>query len=288
MKISIIGAGRVGQTLGHLARKRGHEITDVVCRSIRSARAAAKFIGEGAPKSVSRMQLSQTDVILISTPDDAIEEAASIISRQLPGKGRFVAFHTSGAKSSDELRLLSQSQISVASCHPLQTFESAARSVGLIPRTWFCIEGEPRAVRVARRLVRDIGARHFEIETEMKSLYHAAAVMASGGVTALASLSLEMLTRAGLAESKAQQALLPLIEATVANIRQLGPERALTGPVRRGDEGTVRLNMKAISELNREWLEIYRLLARRSLALALRAGADRQKIKKLHSLLKEK
>lgn len=288
MNISIIGAGRVGQTLGLLARKGGHQIGAVVCRSIRSARTAATFIGAGTAQAASRAHLSPADVILISTPDDAIEEAVEILRRQAAEVGRAVVFHTSGVKPSSALQSLSEFGMSIASCHPLQTFVSAARAVDLIPKTWFCIEGEARAVRRARRLVRDIGARHFEIDTKMKSLYHAAAVLASGGVTALLSISLEMLERAGLSELEARKALSPLVEGTVANTRDVGPVRAMTGPVRRGDRGTVDLNIKAIATLDAQWLEIYLILARRSLTLAERAGADPQALEKLHSLLKEK
>jgi len=288
LKISIIGAGRVGQTLGHLARKRGHRIGEVVCRSQKSARAAVKFIGAGTAQSVSRAQLSPADVIMISTPDDAVEEAVKLIAEQNANIKGTSVFHTSGAKSSSVLDALSQTGMSAASCHPLQTFQSAARAVTLISKTWFCIEGEPRATRAARRLVRDIGARYFEIDTAMKSLYHAAAVMASGGVTALLSISLEMLERTGLSKSQAKKALLPLTEATVANVRDVGPALALTGPVRRGDMGTVDLNMKATGDLDSQWLEIYRLLALRSLALANQAGADEQAIARLHSLLKKR
>lgn len=143
-------------------------------------------------------------------------------------------------------------------------------------------------MRTARKLVRDIGARYFEIDTEMKSSYHAAAVMASGGVTALLSISLEILERTGLNKSQARKALLPLVEGTIANVRDVGPERALTGPVRRGDRGTVELNMKAIADLDSEWLEIYRLLSRQSLTLTRRTGADQQTLRKLYALLKQK
>src|SRR5437764_1481193 len=82
----------------------------------------------------------------------------------------------------------------------------------------------------ARRFVKAIGARYFEIPTEQKSLYHAAAVMASGGVTALVSASLEMLAHCGLPEKEARRVLLPLVEGTLKNIGAVGAAKALTGP----------------------------------------------------------
>jgi predicted short-subunit dehydrogenase-like oxidoreductase (DUF2520 family) len=142
-------------------------------------------------------------------------------------------------------------------------------------------------MRAARRLVKKIGAHHFEIPTEMKSLYHAAAVMASGGVTALVSISLEMLARCGLSEAQARRVLLPLVEGTVANIHAVGPARALTGPVRRGDAGTVTRNLHALAAVDASWREIYRQLAARGLVLAERAGLDRAALAELRRRLKQ-
>ncbi|HKP86671.1 MAG TPA: DUF2520 domain-containing protein, partial [Blastocatellia bacterium] len=266
---------------GRLARRAGYEITDIVNRSERSARAAARFIGAGNPHSSARARLSAADLILIATPDDRIGDGVALVLKSGCRFGRAVALHTSGALASDVLSPLAARGFSTGSCHPLQTFESPARALELIPNSYFCIEGEPRAARAARRLVRRIGARYFEIPTELKSLYHAAAVMASGGVVALISISLEMLNRCGLSDAESRKVLLPLVEGTIANARAVGPRRALTGPVARGDAGTVRRNMKAIAAVDKQWLEIYRQLAARSLTLTDRTKIDRASLDEL-------
>ena len=281
MKLSIIGAGRVGQTIGRLAREAGYDITDVVCRSRRSAIAASRFIGAGNAQEYVRARLSAADLILVATPDDRIDEAVELLSLSASTINGAVVLHTSGALASNALSRLVLHGMSIGSCHPLQTFESPARALGLMPATYFCIEGEPKAMRAARRLVRSIGARYFEIPTEMKSLYHAAAVMASGGVVALLSISLDLLARCGLSETESKKVLLPLAEGTLANLRAVGPRRALTGPVRRGDAGTVKRNMKALASVDSDWLELYRLLAARSLALAKESGMEEESFKEL-------
>ena len=285
LKISIIGAGRVGQTIGRLARGAGYEITDVVCRTRRSATAAVRFIGAGNPQRAARVHLSAADLILIATPDDRISEAVELVMNNASSVSRAVALHTSGAIASDVLDRLRERGLATGSCHPLQTFESPARAHALAGRSYFCIEGEPRAVRAARRLVRRIGARYFEIPTEMKSLYHAAAVMASGGVVALLSISLELLERCGLSGAESKKVLMPLVEGTVANVSAVGPAHALTGPVRRGDAGTVRRNMKSIADVSSDWLEVYRQLAARSLTLAERAKIDDRSLDEVRKAL---
>jgi predicted short-subunit dehydrogenase-like oxidoreductase (DUF2520 family) len=155
----------------------------------------------------------------------------------------------------------------------------------LIGDTFFCVEGQPKAVRVARRLVREIGGRFFEIPTEQKSLYHAAAVLASGGVTALISISLELLSKCGLSEREARKVLLPLVNGTVGNIRLAGPAKAYTGPVKRGDAGTIESNLKSLSTIDPEWTRLYLILACRGLELAKRAGVDESVLAPVRALI---
>ena len=97
----------------------------------------------------------------------------------------------------------------------------------------------------------------------MKALYHAAAVMASAGVVSLLSISLEALELCGLDERESKRVLLPLVEGTVANVRAVGPARALTGPARRGDVKTIKRNIDALASVDKRWLQIYQLLTQK-------------------------
>ena len=280
MRISIIGAGKVGRTIGRAAFLAGNEIREVVCTSMASATAATRFIGAGSARESTELVLGPADLIVISTQDDRIPEAVRLIRRatrvadrsrpQLRLSDKLTVLHTSGARSSKVLSPLRQAGFAIGSCHPLQTFESTRRSVALIRRSYFCIEGDAKAVRTARRLVRSLGGRFFEIPTAQKELYHAGAVLASGGLDALVSVSLEILVRCGLSEIGAKKVLFPLIEGTMANIQAVGPTRAMTGPVRRGDGGTIKRNIQALALVDEDWARIYKLLAKRSFTLLSR------------------
>jgi predicted short-subunit dehydrogenase-like oxidoreductase (DUF2520 family) len=285
MKISIIGAGRGGQTLGRLAHEAGYEIADVVCRTSRSANRAVKFIGAGKAQSLARVALSPADILFITTPDDRIAETVDLIRRS--SLQPCITLHTSGALSSDVLQPLTTRGFAVASCHPLQSFATPQRGVSLMPHTYFCIEGDRRAVRQARQFVKAIGAKHFTIAKEKKNLYHAAAVLASGGVTTLISAALEMLAHCGLSEREARRVLLPLVEGSLENLAAVGAAKALTGPVRRGDAGTVRKNMQAIAEVDAGLVELYRRLAERSLLLAEEAGANEELLSATRKVLRD-
>lgn len=284
LTVSILGAGRVGQTLGRRAQESGLTIVDVVCRSPRSARSAAQFIGAGKAQATSKARLAAAELFLISTPDDQIGDAARLL--QQSGIQNAVALHTSGALSGAVLKPLKEQGFATGSCHPLQSFAAPVANAEMLGKTYFCIEGEARARRLARRLVEAIGAQHFEIESKNKSLYHAAAVLSSGGVTTLLSVSLGLLEQCGLPESQARQVLLPLVEGTLANIRAAGAARALTGPVRRGDAGTVETNLRALAAADSRALELYRLLAKLSLELAAEAGTDAAALRRIAKRLK--
>ena len=133
---------------------------------------------------------------------------------------------------------------------------------------YWCIEGDAVAIRVAKQVVRDLGARSFSLKSEDKPLYHAAAVMTSGNATALFDVALEMLERCGISRRRGQKMLVPLLESNTLNLSRSAPEDALTGTFARGDLATVRMHLSALKgkDLD-EALQLYRLLGKRSIEL---------------------
>ena len=155
------------------------------------------------------------------------------------------------------------------SLHPLVSISEPRAGAEKLRGAFYCVEGDAAANRVARSIVKDLQGHSFHIASNSKPLYHAAAVMASGHVTALVSLAADMLVQCGLDEKTARRILLPLLESTVANLSISEPAKALTGTFARGDLVTVRRHLQALSnERLTEALAAYKLLGRRSLALA--------------------
>ncbi|HVH62130.1 MAG TPA: DUF2520 domain-containing protein, partial [Candidatus Dormibacteraeota bacterium] len=162
----------------------------------------------------------------------------------------------------------------VGSFHPLQSFPSPQTPAAFHGITVGIDANTSGLERRLGELARDIGARPRHVGERERKLYHAAAVIASNHVVALISEAVRVLEAAGWQEQEAEQALVPLVQGTLANIRQSGVTSALTGPVRRGDVDTVRRHLQALGDLPVEVGELYRMLGLVALGIAEEAGLD--------------
>ncbi len=177
--------------------------------------------------------------------------------------------HTSGALSSAVLIPLQKGGFAVGSLHPLVSISDALSGAEWLTRAFFSLEGDTAAIHLGKQIVRDLGGQSFTIDSDVKPLYHAAALMASPSMTALFDVAVEMLGRCGLKPGRARQILLPLVKSTLDNLVTRDPGRALTGTFKRGDITTVKKHLAAIETAKlRDALEAYVLLGRRSLSLS--------------------
>lgn len=252
----IIGAGRVGRALGRRLRESGWKIGAVVTRSEPSARKAVRSIGAGRGHARLTRDILATQVILITTPDRVLAEIAAELARigaeELQGK---IVLQTSGAVSSRVLDPLKNCGAAVGSMHPLQSFSG----VGIPPLEGkvFAIEGDPAAVRVARRIARSLGACPVSIAGPSKPLYHAAGALAAGSVLALMEAATRILVAVGMKRRVAVRALLPLTRQVLENFERLGPRSAWTGPLSRGDFAVVGEHFAALKTLPEEFARAY-------------------------------
>ena len=269
-EFAILGAGRLGRTLGRLLAFQDYRPTGLSCRTLQSARQASAFIGGGSPTTSNPRAAARAPLVLIATPDREIVPVARELSRaRLAWTGRIVA-HTSGAVSSTALEPLKTRGALVASLHPLASI-ATSRPDAEFRGTPFAIEGAPRAVHVLRRLVLDIGGLPVTIPREAKALYHLIACILSNDLVAFLACGFEAARGLGLGPRQAARLYLPLVRGTVENVASLGPVKALTGPVSRGDIATLRLHAEALRTLPADVRRLHRILAQRSTSLALHA-----------------
>jgi len=281
--ISLVGAGRVGQTLGRAWRRRGYRIGAVVTRRSATARAAARFLGAGLPISNLKSEISTVSdagIILIATNDNQVAVAARTLARLKKNWRGRVVLQASGALSSRVLAPLRRRGAAVGSLHPLYPFPKPLRVFP--PGVVFGIEGDPAARKQALALVRSLRGQPMEVRSTEKALYHAAAALVAGHLLTLADMGVRALVRAGVRRSRARTVLVPLAHATLRCYERWGG-RAWTGPLERGDVDTVRRHLAGLRRLPRHYVETYRTLARAGLSL-YRAGASK-KTQRLRRLL---
>jgi len=271
IKISIVGPGKVGTTLALALKQRGHTVVSVVGRSKPNARRCAGLVScERYGNRMSDID-PRTNLIIVATPDSAIRSVAEELALSSSLDLRTVtAFHVSGVFTSDALSPLAKRGVLCFSLHPIQTFsetQTPAARVASLKGISYGFEGNDRAQKLARRLVKELGGTLRVVPKERKILYHTACVFASN----------YLLTAIDAAETigkelrwKTPGPFGPLIGQTVANARKRGSADVLTGPIARGEVETVKAHLEQLRSRYPELLPLYRALGLRTVEIAER------------------
>lgn len=276
--LSIVGSGVLGTALGTILRQRGAPVEMVAGRDPGRVAQAAYRIGCSAATSVEEAAQAARWV-LIAVPDDVVPQVAARIATawrdQLPELGAVV--HTSGALGVHALDSLVGLDVGTGVCHPLQSMMNVDAALEWLPRSCFGISGQGRGRDVARNIATHISGSFVQVDDKLRPLYHAGACVASNYLTVLLEAAASMLVEgAGLTWDEALQALTPLVDGTLHNVRRWGARAALTGPVARGDVGTVVRHLEAMTrrEVPARWLRLYRTLGEAALDIAAERGLD--------------
>ncbi|HEV2115805.1 MAG TPA: DUF2520 domain-containing protein [Terriglobales bacterium] len=262
-EIAIVGAGNLGSALAGALHAAGYRISETIYRAGGSHRRARRLAAQVHSRTVEMARARWlADVVWICVPDSRIAACAKEIAGLTDWQGK-IALHPSGALASDELQVLRRRGAAVAAAHPLMTF--VRRSSPGLSGVPFGIEGDRAAVRVARRMVRDLGGDAFAVRRQDKALYHAWGAFASPLLIALLASAEQVAMGAGVrSQAAARKRMLPILEQTLRNYGVLGPADAFSGPLVRGDVATVRRHVEALSKLPRA-RQVYVALARAAL-----------------------
>ncbi len=258
----------------------------VAGRDVRRTAAAAEFIGV---RGVSYSELTRVCArIVIAVPDDALDSVAGLLARSMQDGA---ALHTCGARGPEALASLEARGVSCAAMHPLQTVSTPEQGLTALRGSAFAITGSGAALAWALHIAALLGGEALQISSEQRPLYHAAAVMASNYLAVLMDAAVILMREAGIEQEQALRALAPLVRASVGNALTMGPVQALTGPVERGDNGTVAAHLRALSEVRKDASELvpesvkalYRAAGLHAVDMARRKtpAADRQIMERL-------
>jgi len=261
--ITLIGAGNLAYALGPALREAGYTIGAVAARETASSRRRAAMLARSL--RATTIPLAQagpdSDIIWICHTDDVLAETAKLLARK-PGWSGKIVLHSSGALSSDVLSALKRKGASTASLHPMMTFvPGATPRMEEVP---FAVEGDSRAVAVARRIVRDLGAEAFPIRKAAKTLYHALGSFSSPLLVAALVTAERVGRSAGLTASQTRRVMAPILRQTMKNYAECGAAAAFSGPIKRGDLNTVLRHLKELKRVPGA-SEVYRALVKSAL-----------------------
>lgn len=265
----IVGGGAVGTALGVALTRAGWPIHAVASRDPdRRARFAAQLDGARAFAEAQAL-IEEVEFIIVAIPDDALGPLAGSVRLY---SGQAIA-HTSGALGAEVLQPAMAAGTQVGSFHPLVAFADTERAIAALRGATIAVEGDDQLVTLLADMADALGATAVRLAPGTKAAYHAAAMLAAGGLVALLDAITELAAVAGMNEAGALAVYGPLIEGTLDNARALGVRAALTGPMTRGDVGTLLAHLAALREHAPSVVDLYVAAAHREVDLAVGRGA---------------
>jgi len=282
LKIGFIGAGTTGTALAVRLAQHGYPVTAVASRSLTSAEKLAARISGCRVYSGAQEVADIAQLIFITTPDDTISRVAREIKWH---KGQSVV-HCSGAHSVDILEPAKLPGAYTGCFHPLQTFASVDQAIDNMPGSTFAIEAEEPLASVLKEMATTLDGDWVSLKAGDKVLYHTAAVFACNYLVTLVKLATDLWQTFEVPPAQATKALMPLLRGTLSNIENVGLPNCLTGPIARGDLGTISRHLESLSKQAPSLLGIYKELGRQTVPIALAKGKiDSKRAEELKALL---
>lgn len=260
--IGIIGAGRVGVSLGKYWSENGLRLGGFYSRRPEAAKEAAAYCKTKGYVSLAEL-MQECDTIVLTVPDGSIAVVCEqLLQYPLAGKE---LMHCSGAKSSEVFDAAREKGAKGISLHPMAPVADRFGGAKRLAEACFTAEGDEESVTRWMAVMKKLGNRIERIDAPNKVRYHAAAVFSSNLVIGLYAMACDLLVACGLSTEFAEEALAGLLVANTGNLAEKGPKEALTGPVERNDWKTVQAHQTALHEDGRV---VYDLLSKRLLAIA--------------------
>jgi len=263
-----VGAGKVGAVLGAALARAGHQVVAVSAVSQQS-RDRAEDLLPGVPVRTVPEVVEAAELVLLAVPDDALADLARGLSTTGVWQAGQIVAHTSGRHGANVLDPVRTHHAFPIALHPAMTFTGTALDLERLPDCCFGVTADERVLPIAAALVLDMGAEPVTIAEEDRIAYHCALAHGSNHLVTLTSQAMQILDSAGV--DQPAHVLRPLLAAALDNALRLR-DAALTGPVARGDVGTVRTHLQVLQERVPDVVTTYRALATATAARAVESG----------------
>ena len=284
LELGFIGAGTVGTALAVRLSSKGYRVVAISSRNQTSAEKLAQVITCCHAYNNNQAVADAAELIFITTTDDAITPVASQIQWH-PGQS---VVHCSGADSTNVLKTAKNSGALVGVLHPLQTFANIKQAIENIPGSTFALEAEEPLLNTLTDMVTALDGNWIELKESDKIAYHAAAVITCNYLVTLVKLATDLWQTFAIPPQQATQALLPLLRGTINNIDTVGIPQCLTGPIARGDTGTVKKHLVTLHNASPSLLSTYKELGLQTIPIAVAKGKINQRqAQELQTILKQ-
>ena len=268
LRVGIIGAGRVGAVLGAALTPAGHDVVAASGLSAASAERAARLL-PGVPLLPADEVVAAADLVVLAVPDDTLAGLVAGLAETGAWRPGQLTFHTSGAHGLAVLAPAERAGVLPLALHPAMTFGGTPEDADRLIGAPFGVTSRPEHRPVAETLVLEMGGEPFFVAEEDRRLYHAALVTGANHLVTLVAEAADLLRAAGVGDPA--RVLAPLLTAALDNGLRRG-DRGLTGPVSRGDVGTVSDHLETLTERAPQAVAAYVAMARRTTERALAAG----------------
>ena len=284
LQLGFIGAGMVGTALAMRLSDSGYRVVAVSSRSQTSSEKLAEVINSCRAVDSNQAVADAADFVFITTPDEAIGTVTSEVKWH-PEQN---VVHCSGADSTEVLKPARQLGAQVGAFHPLQTFASVAQAIGNISGSTFALEADEPLLTTLKNMATALNGQCIELTANDKVLYHAAAVIACNYLVTLVKISTDLWKTFNVPAHQATKAQMPLLQGTLNNVDNVGIPQCLTGPIARGDIGTINKHLNALEKVDPAVLSTYCELGLQTIPIALGKGRINQKqAEELEAILKQ-
>lgn len=270
IKIGIIGAGKVGFSVGKYLKNKDVNVIGYFSRNENSSLEASLFTNTKNYLDLKSL-VKESDTIIISTSDTEIDGVWNQI-KEMSIKNKIIC-HLSGSLSSNIFSNINEYTAYGYSIHPIYPINNKYNSYKNLNNAFITIEGNEKYINKVESFISKLGNKTKIIKSKDKALYHASSVIVSNLFIGLLSISIESLKKYGFKEEEAIKALYPLIKSNIENIKEYGLMDSLTGPIERLDYKTVLNHISSLEELDNR--DIYRLLSKKILDIAKEKNKDR-------------
>lgn len=267
--IAIIGFGKLGSALFYELKSNGYIVNTIIEKNNLTYNKIKKICGDVKVfKSINTRNLDKSDILILSVKDSQLENLVREINEKEINCKDKIIFHTSGAKSSQILKIKGLLEENKGSFHPIQTFNALSiKSHGLLSGIFIGIEGGNGFIKFAKKLLKSFKSNLILIKAKDKEMYHLASVVSSNFLASYFSILEHISAKAGIPKSKILKVYKPIVYKTIENIFNFGTAKALTGPFERGDTDTVKMHLSKIKK-EKVFKDLYLILGKEALDLA--------------------